>query len=70
MSGSTGIASNPSIIGAYQGRAIPAFIQARGGRFAFERIAIENKDGTVPLSQLRDDELMISPGLIYRKETQ
>ena len=54
--------------GIYQGRDIPAFIQARGARYAFEGIAVEDHDGSIAVSQLCDDELLISPGLIYRKE--
>lgn len=54
-------------IGNYQGHPIPAFIQDRGARYNFEKIAVEDRDGSVALSQLRRDELLIAPGLIYRK---
>lgn len=53
-------------IGTYRGRGIPAFIVSGGRRFDYDRIAIE-KDGGVELSQLRRDERVIAPGLIYRE---
>ena len=61
---------NAPSLGTYRDRSIPAFIDGRGGRYFFEGIAVEDGDGSIALSQLRYDELLISPGLIYRKETR
>lgn len=39
----------------------------RGAIHAYHRDAIVDKDGSVDLSQLRDDEVVVSPGKIYRR---
>lgn len=59
-------AKGPSI-GTYRDRDIPSWIDARGGRYAYNRIWDE-KDGR--LAQLARDELVIAPGLIYRRENR
>lgn len=65
--------SNPGItapiIGTYKDYPIPEWIDApeRGGRHTYDRIAIEDADGAVALSQLRSDEFVVCPGLIYRR---
>lgn len=57
------------VAGIYKGRPIPEWIDApeRGGRHTFNRVAYEDPDGSVPLSQLRLDEFVTHPGLIYRR---
>lgn len=62
------IEQGPSI-GEYKGKPIPAYIvESDGTRSDYHRIAIE-KDGGVELSQMRRDECVIAPGLIYRRVT-
>lgn len=57
------------LLGAYRDYPIPEWIDApkRGGRHIYDRIAIEDADGSVALRQLRDDEFVVCPGLIYRR---
>ena len=55
-------AKGPSI-GTYKDRDIPAWIDARGGHYEYERLWDE-KNGE--LAQLSRDELVIAPGLIYK----
>jgi hypothetical protein len=42
------------------------FIFHDGTYFQFCREAKADRDGSYPLEQLDDDEIIISPGLIYR----
>lgn len=58
-----------AIVGTHRGHLIKATIDApeRGGRYIFDRVAHEEIDGSVSLAQLRADEFVISPGLIYRR---
>ena len=51
----------------HKGRDIPAWIVTDGVRMAFDRPAVEDESGGVWLSQLRKDECVIAPGLIYRE---
>lgn len=37
----------------------------KGKRFAFDRVAMEVRGGFC-LDQMRDDEIIVAPGLIYR----
>ena len=39
---------------------------SKGKRFAFDRVAMEVRGGFC-LDQMRDDEIIVSPGLIYRE---
>lgn len=54
-------------IGTYQGRDIPDWLDKAGQRFAYDRPAMQDRDGTTPLAQLRPDEFVVAPGLIYRR---
>jgi hypothetical protein len=56
------------ILGTYKGRPIPEWVDApeRGGLYLYDRIAIEESDGSIALAQLRSDEFVVCPGLIYR----
>jgi hypothetical protein len=54
-------------IGTYRGRDIPDWLDKAGQRFAYDRPAMQDRDGTTPLAQLRPDEFVIAPGLIYRR---
>jgi hypothetical protein len=54
-----------SQVGNYLGQPIYETITSRNGTYIFDRIA-ENIDGEFPLDQLKADELLIRPGLIYR----
>lgn len=49
-------------IGSYLNRDIPAWIDARGGRYEFTRLWDETRGD---IAQLAGDEIVISPGLIY-----
>ena len=52
----------------HHGRDILAWIGTEdGSRWAFNRRAVEARGGGVELSQLRHDECVIAPGLIYRR---
>jgi hypothetical protein len=50
-------------IGSYKERDIPGWIDARGGRYVYDRLWDERSG---ELSQLARDELVIAPGLIYK----
>ncbi|NNG11804.1 MAG: hypothetical protein HKM88_00990 [Halobacteria archaeon] len=52
-------------IGDYMGQPIYQTIESHKGTYVFDRIA-ENVDGEFPLEQLKKNELLIRPGLIYR----
>ncbi len=54
-----------SQVGNYLGQPIYESITSPNGTYVFDRIA-ENIDGEFPLDQLKADELLIRPGLIYR----
>jgi hypothetical protein len=54
-------------IGTYRGQDIPAWLDKAGERFSYDRPAMEDSDGTTPLAQLRPDEFVVAPGLIYRR---
>lgn len=46
---------------------VDLFITSRKGKkFAFDRVAVEVRGGFC-LDQMRDDEVIVSPGLIYRE---
>lgn len=57
------------LLGKYRDQPIYAWIEAprRGGIHAYDRIALEDNDGAVALAQLRHDEFVVFPGLIYRR---
>lgn len=44
------------------------YTDINGVRYRFDREAQQDKDGTVPLSQLSDDEIVIAPGYIYVRQ--
>ncbi|MGD2137858.1 MAG: hypothetical protein PVJ66_10630 [Gammaproteobacteria bacterium] len=52
-------------VGDYLGRPIHQTIVSHNATYVFDRIAL-NIDGEFPLDQLKKDELLIRPGLIYR----
>lgn len=62
------LAAKGNTVGNYLGHPIAEKITTRNGNYIFDRIA-EHIDGEYPLSQLNKDELLIRPGLIYRRET-
>jgi len=44
------------------------FVVERDGiRYALDRPASQEPDGSVALDQLRSDEIVMSPGIIYRR---
>lgn len=55
---------NP-VIGHYRDTPIYAWMYAGGVKMQFRRIACEDDTGSVPMSQLKDNECVVSPGLIY-----
>jgi hypothetical protein len=60
------IEHGPSV-GEYRGRSIPAYIvDAAGVRSEYVGVAIET-NGAVELAQLKPDECVIAPGLIYKR---
>ena len=56
--------ANPSI-GHYMGRPIFESIEVQNEAYIFDRIAQYVDDG-YPLDQLKQNELLVEPGLIYR----
>lgn len=55
-------------LGMHHGRDIPSFfVTGDGKRHKFDRLAYTDEGGGCPLSQLRNDESVIAPGLIYRE---
>ena len=54
-------------IGTYLDRDIPEWFDKAGERFIYDRIAVNDTDGATPLAQLRPDEFVVAPGLIYRR---
>lgn len=58
-------AKGPSV-GTYRERDIPAWIDARGGHYVYDR-PVRETSGGVDLKQLARDELVIAPGLIYKR---
>lgn len=54
--------------GTYKQRSIPAYIVTDNAvRWEFDRIAYADKSGGIELRQLRPDECVIAPGLVYRR---
>jgi hypothetical protein len=56
-----------SRLGNYMGQPIYQTFESRNGTYVFDRIA-ENVDGEFPLEQLKKNELLVKPGLIYRSK--
>ncbi|MGA7799877.1 MAG: hypothetical protein WCC36_03620 [Gammaproteobacteria bacterium] len=54
-------------IGSYMGRPIFESISNPQGTFVFDRIAQSVDDG-YPLDQLGKNEVLLNPGLIYRRQ--
>jgi hypothetical protein len=54
-----------SQVGNYLGQPIFQTIESGNCTYVFDRIA-ESVDGEFPLDQLKKDELLIKPGLVYR----
>lgn len=54
-------------IGTYRDRDIPEWMDQGGTRYFYDRPALQDSDGTVPLAQLRPDEFVVAPGVIYRR---
>ena len=57
------------IVGTYRGRTIPAWLDfsERGGRHEYVGIAAEDRSGAISLDQLAPEEVVVYPGLIYRR---
>jgi hypothetical protein len=60
-------AVNKARVGDYMGQPIYQTFESRNGIYVFDRIA-ENVDGEFPLEQLKKNELLVRPGLIYRSK--
>ena len=52
-------------IGSHLGKPIYSTVQSEGHTYVFDRLAKCDADGC-PLDQLRKNEVMFHPGLIYR----
>jgi len=52
----------------YLGHPVQRTIEMHNTLYVFDRIA-ENIDGEFPLDQLKKDELLVKPGLIYRPKS-
>jgi len=53
-------------IGYHLGRPIFQFIEEQNTRYRFDRLAQGDDEGW-PLDQVKKDELLLKPGLIYKK---
>lgn len=50
------------------GEPVYAWLDYEGGKYGvFDRVALEDKEGRTPLAQMRLDEFMTYPGVIYRE---
>lgn len=56
------------IIGKYYDKVIYETINHHGKIFNYNRIALQDDDGRIDLEQLSDDEVVCSPGLIYKMQ--
>lgn len=54
------------VIGTYRDRPILEWREWDGIRYRYDRPAMEDADG-VRLAQLRTDEVLVAPGLVYRR---
>jgi hypothetical protein len=62
------VEKGPPIGEQHHGRDIPAWIVTDDGvRHEYVRPAQEDRQGRVPLDQLRRGECVLAPGLIYRR---
>ena len=52
-------------VGDFLGQPIYETIESQNTTYIFDRIA-KNIDGEFPLDQLRKNEILVKPGLIYR----
>lgn len=58
------------VIGEYRDEDIHEwFTDHKGIKFQYIEIAKEDRYGGINLDQLRTDEVVVSPGLIYKRET-
>jgi len=53
-------------IGSHLGKPIYEFIQEQDTRYVFDRLAQCDTEGC-PLDQVKKNELLLNPGLIYKK---
>lgn len=66
---SSPIVQKGSIIGRYENQPIHDFLVYEDRQvIRFSRIAVVDRDGTIPLSQLSDEEVVVSPGLVYVRD--
>ena len=54
------------VIGSHLGKAIFETVEQNSCKYVFDRIADGDDDG-YPLNQLRKNEVLFEPGLIYRQ---
>lgn len=55
-------------IGMWMGKSIPAYIVTSDGRrYEYVRKGTLDADGGFEMSQLRADECVLSPGIVYRE---
>jgi hypothetical protein len=54
------------VIGSHLGKEIFETVEANSQKYIFDRIAVGDDDG-YPLNQLKKDEVLFEPGLIYRQ---
>ena len=54
-------------VGVHLGRPIWEGMRTADGEYIFDRIARCDAEGHWPLDQLREGEILLEPGLIYRR---
>ncbi|MBU2792569.1 hypothetical protein HAQ01_03905 [Acidithiobacillus thiooxidans] len=68
--GATIVQKGP-IIGQYENQPIHDFLAYDDQQvLRFSHVATVDRDGTIPLAQLSDEEVVVSPGLVYRLERE
>ncbi|MHB8322635.1 MAG: hypothetical protein ACYDA7_11570 [Acidithiobacillus sp.] len=70
MSGHQIIKKGP-VIGQYENRPIHDFLVYDDNQVIwFSQVAPVERDGAIHLSRLSDDEVLVSPGLVYRRDVR
>lgn len=58
------------VIGRYEDKPIYEYIIADGYRYTYNGLALKDKDNSIPLSQLRSNEWILAPGLLYSPDSK
>jgi hypothetical protein len=68
---SSHIVKKGPVIGQYENRPIHDFLVYDDNQVVrFSHVATVDRDGTIPLAQLSDGEVVVSPGLVYVRDVR